>query len=89
MKWQNYEMKHLQKFINTLLSEYDYTFVQVEEGCLGLGDIAMLPPDDKHYYFLIREIYLNEWSSGHQMMKCRKLPKSWEKAMAEAECEAE
>lgn len=79
MKWINVDLKSVERLISRLIDEYNYDMLQVEEGCLGFGDVVMLPPDNKHYFFIIREYYLNEWSSGHKYMKCRKLPKEWDK----------
>lgn len=79
MKWINVDLEWCENLINRLANEYDYTMVQVEEGSLGLGDVVMVPSHDNQYFFIIREYYLNEWSSGHKYMKCRKLPKEWDK----------
>lgn len=79
MKWINVDLEWCEKLINRLVNEYDYTMVHVEEGSLGLGDVVMVPSHDNQYFFIIREYYLNEWSSGHKYMKCRKLPKEWDK----------
>lgn len=85
MKWINVNLEWCDKLINRLINDYGYEMIQVEEGSLGLGDVAMMPPSDNCYIFLIREVYLNEWSSGHQCMKCRKLPKEWKKRIAQLE----
>lgn len=77
MKWINVDLEWCDKLINRLINDYDYEMVQVEEGNLGLGDVVMIPTRENHYFFIIREVYLNEWSSGHQYMKCRELPKKW------------
>lgn len=77
MKRLYYDYEDLQKYIS-YLSEKGYDCIQTWEGCLGIGTWLCLPPDDKHYCFVIHEEYANEWSSRHWMMKCRKLPKQWE-----------
>lgn len=79
MKWINVDVKWADDFINHLIDNHGYDPVQAYEGGCGVGDWIMIPPDEKTmYYFIIREVYLNEWSSGQQYMKCRKLPKKWE-----------
>lgn len=55
------------------LSEMKYELYQIQEGCLGCGDWICLPPDEKHYGFEIREVYLNEWSSAHTVRRFRKV----------------
>lgn len=85
MKWINVDLDSAKKLIERLTDRYGYEMIQVEDGCLGLGKIAMLPTRQYHYIFLIREVYLNEWSSGHQYMKCRKMPKEWDKRIAQLE----
>lgn len=63
------------KLIDNLL-DHGYTQVQLNEGCLGYGDAVFLAPDENHYNFIIKEVSLNEWSSGQTIRKCAKLSKS-------------
>lgn len=77
MKKKYYHYKDLLDFIDKL-SGKNYECVQTWEGSLGIGNWICIPPDDKHYYFIIHEEYLNSQSSIHSMMKCSKFPKKWE-----------
>lgn len=48
----------------------------LDEGCLGMGTIIMWSPEpERRYSFLIREIYLNCWSSGHTIQRFSKVTK--------------
>lgn len=85
MKKFYYEYSDLEKFISHLTNDLGYNCVHTWEGSLGIGNWICLPPDDKHYFFVIHEEYANEWNSRHWMMKCRKLPKQWEKELQEWE----
>lgn len=45
---------------------------------LGLGTVILTAPEELHLYsFIIKEVYLNEWSSGHTLRRYRKLPKCY------------
>ena len=50
----------------------------VEEGCLGLGTVV-IDGGEEFYSYVIKEVYLNEWSSGHKVRKYRQLPKKYTK----------
>lgn len=57
--------------------------VEVEEGSLGLGVIALLDPTGKLKNFIIKERYLNEWSSTHTIQiitDFNKVPKKYIRA---------
>ena len=79
MKKFYYHYSQLEKFITKLINEHNYECVQTWGGSLGIGNWICRPPDNKHYFFVIHEEYKNAWSSCHWIMKCRKLPKQWEK----------
>jgi len=49
----------------------------IEEGVLGLGLIAINGGEDYHSY-VIREVYISSWSSGHTIRKYKKLPKKYQ-----------
>lgn len=78
MKKFYYDYEQIETFMQKLRDNYNYECVQTWEGCLGIGNWICVPPDEKHYFFIIHEEYANEWSSRHWIMKCRKLPKEWE-----------
>lgn len=81
MKKLYYEWSDLEKFISQLQNEHGYTCTQTWCGVLGIGNWVCCPPDETKYFFVIHEEYANEWSSKHWMMKCRKLPKKWQKEL--------
>ena len=81
MKRKYYKYTTLEKIIAKLRKVYNYNCIQTWEGCLGIGSWICLPPDENKYYFIIHEQYQNAWSSTHWMIKCRKLPKQWQKEL--------
>lgn len=80
MKKIYYTLSAVEKNIGKL-SELGYECNQICEGSLGLGWWICLPPDNKHYIFIISEEYLNSQCSTHWIMKCRKLPKIWQRRL--------
>lgn len=79
MKVYNYQS--VEKFINERLVPLGYE-VHVIEGSLVDGYVCVAPDDGK-YHFLFKEHYLNAWSSGITMRKCRRLPK-WAQKIVDA-----
>ena len=53
--------------------------VTIEEGCLGLGLTLLYGAGLKTT--IIREVYLNEWSSGHTIRMYNECPKKFQKYM--------
>lgn len=50
--------------------------ITLEEGCLGLGEVICYGEGLKTT--IIKEVYLNEWSSGHTIRMYNKTPKKYE-----------
>jgi len=48
----------------------------IEEGCLGLG-LVVIDGGEDFYSYVIKEVYLNEWSSSHKIRKYKSLPKKY------------
>ncbi len=48
---------------------------EIEEGVLGFGTIILSANGYK--YAIIKEVYLNSWSSGHTIKFYNKLPKKY------------
>lgn len=69
--------------------EMGYNMVQLREGVLGLGDIVLISPDDNYYNYVIREVVLNEWSSGQTVRRCRKISKALQEEINRAENQLE
>ena len=83
-----YSISSTQEFIDSMIKK-GWDCVQLDEGVLGVGDLVLIAPDDNHYNFVIREVYLNEWSSGQTIRKCAKLSQKVLKEIEKAELEQE
>ena len=58
----------------------------IEEGCLGLGVVALTDFGRRNLRaFVIEEVYLNEWSSGHilKIYENGILPAKYQRAIEE------
>lgn len=64
--------------------EFGYEYIQISEGTLGCGDWVLISPDNSHWNYVGREIYLNCWSSGNTLRRCREISKSLQKEIDEA-----
>ena len=62
----------------------NYELVQIEEGTIGHGFCVLLAPDEKHYNFVIREVYINCWTSAHTVRRCRKISAALQKQIGQA-----
>lgn len=62
----------IQKYI-----EQGGEMLQMREGVLGCGDVLLYDPSGKLKTYVIREIYLNEWSSGQTVRAYNKMPKKY------------
>lgn len=69
-----YSYEAVDEFISRLY-ESGYETIQLNEGTLGSGDWVLIAPNDNQYNFVIREVALNEWSSGHTIRRCSKISK--------------
>lgn len=71
-----YSYKAIAEFYNEKLAPLGYEWFQLREGVLGIGDVVLIAPDEKHYNFVVREVYLNEWSSAQTIRRCAKISKA-------------
>ena len=55
------------------MGEKGWDCIQLNEGGLGIGDWVLVAPTERHWNFVIREKYLNAWSSAQTIRRCRKL----------------
>lgn len=68
-----YDYKAVDSLVFGKLAPLGYD-IHVVPGSLADGYICVSPRAG-FYHFLARERYLNEWSSGVTVRRCRKLPK--------------
>lgn len=68
-----YDYKAVDSFVFGKLAPAGYDITCIP-GALVDGYICVAP-DESKYNFVFTEKYLNEWSSGVVMRRCRKLPK--------------
>ena len=64
--------------------DLDYEFIEIEEGTLGYGHMILLSYDDRYMNVEVTEVYLNEWSSGHNIRKFNKISKRIQKLIDDA-----
>lgn len=50
--------------------------ITIDEGCLGYGFMIMFGEGLKTT--IVKEVYINEWSSGHTVRMYNKMPKKYE-----------
>lgn len=82
MKRKLYSTTAIQKWIRTMILDYGYEMVQVEEGTLGFGHTLLYDPSEESYHYVIKEVPLNEWSSAHTVRRTRTLSKRYLSALA-------
>ena len=57
--------------------------MELQEGVLGYGLCMLYKKGLKT--FIIKEYYINEWSSGHSIIGYNKMPKKYEKMLEKIE----
>ena len=72
---KHYSLSSCEQLISEYL-ELGGSVEVIEEGCLGLGTVVCKAEGYKTA--VIREIYLNEWSSTHIVRMYNKTPKKYE-----------
>ena len=72
-----YSLDACRNFIERYLEKENTTMDIIEEGVLGLGILVLTGPKLKT--FIIKEIFLNAWSSGHTIRGYNKTPKKYDK----------
>jgi hypothetical protein len=73
VKMKIYDYRAVERFIAEKLEPRGYEVHQIS-GVL-CDDYICIAPNGRYYNFCFRSKYLNEWSSGLILRKCRKLPK--------------
>lgn len=74
----NYSLKSCEDLIERYVNTYKGEVTTIEEGVLGLG-VTLLHGAEGKKSVLIKEFYINEWTSGHSITKYNKLPKKYSK----------
>lgn len=73
---KNYSLKSCEDLISKYINKYNGECLEIEEGCLGLGTILLHSAEGKKS-ILIKEVFINAWSSGHTIKMYNKLPKKY------------
>lgn len=68
-----YTIESTQKLIDDYINAGGELF-QMREGVLGLGDFVLYDISGKFKTYIVREVYLNEWSSGQSIRAYNKIP---------------
>ena len=76
-----YTSTQVEKLINKYVAK-NGTHTVIEEGCLGWGTIVCQGEGLKTA--IIKEFYVNAWSSLHTIRFYNKTPKNWEKRVSKA-----
>jgi hypothetical protein len=69
-----YELKTVENLITQYMKKGGH-IDEIEEGVLGFGTIILSASGYK--YAIVKEVYLNSWSSGHTIKFYNKLPKKY------------
>lgn len=72
-----YRLQDCEDLIDRYVNEMNGTATTIEDGCLGLGTVV-LHDAPKKKTIIIREVALNEWSSGHTIRMYNKTPKKYQ-----------
>ena len=83
-----YTLESINKLISDCVENHGYTIAQIRDGSLGYGKLVLIAPEG-YWNFVIEEIYLNPWSSGHSVRKCREISKRLQAEIEAYEMEME
>ena len=75
---KNYTLKTCEELIYKYVNNLGGECLEIEEGCLGLGTILLHSAEGKKAV-LIKEFFINEWTSGHTIRTYNNLPKKYNK----------
>ena len=72
-----YTPTEAEKLINRFSEFEESQIVQIDEGCLGIGGWILTAKGKKTV--IIKEVFINSWSSGQSITIYNKTPKKYEK----------
>lgn len=79
---RSFRLKDCEMLIDKYINEYGGECTILNEGCLGLGTVLLHSAKNKKT-ILIKEVFLNEWSSGHTIRMYNKMPKKYKHKILE------
>ena len=71
-----YSFTEAEKLINRYI-DAGGNAAQINDGVLGIGNWLLYDYSNKLKFFVITEIYLNEWSSAQKIRSYNKIPKKY------------
>tara|TARA_R100000808_G_C2118377_1_gene130311 strand:- start:800 stop:1036 length:237 start_codon:yes stop_codon:yes gene_type:complete len=72
----NYTLKTCERLIDNYVNKHQGQVTKIYEGCLGLGKIMLHSAQNK-CTIIIKEVYLNSWTSAHTIRQYKKMPKKY------------
>jgi len=72
-----YSLECCENLIERYINQNGGEMITIDEGSLGLG-IRLLHGAKGKKTIIIKEIFLNEWSSGHTITMYNKIPKKYQ-----------
>ena len=75
-----YTLTACQDLIDRYVNKYGGECTELEEGVLGYGTLILHNAKGKKT-IVIKEVYINAWSSGHSIRMYNKMPKKLEKML--------
>lgn len=79
-----YSCESIQRLINHY-TESGGQILQIREGILGYGDLLLYSQTGDLKTIVVRESFLNEWSSAHTIRIYNKCPKKYQRLIEEME----
>jgi hypothetical protein len=74
----SYSLRSCEVLIDKYINEYGGQLLQIEEGILGLGFLLLYDAKGKKTV-VIREFFVNAWTSGHSVRKYNTIPNKYSK----------
>ena len=76
---KNYTIKSIENnLIDPYVNEYGGQLTVVKEGVVGLGTLILHDAPNKRN-IVIKEFFINSWTSGHSVRQYNKLPRKYKK----------